>query len=177
MLEWIRGRGRGRAAGPTMEGLFEALEEGNFTEGALRVVALAREEARRLRHSYVGTEHILLGLLLEDGGAAATVLKGAGVHLDGVRASVEGIVGQDDGDPGPFEEPITPRAKQVLRLARLEAMRSDYGGVGAEHLLLGLVRNAEEGEGLGVAARVLVDLGVDRLEVRRMIQRELGIEG
>jgi ATP-dependent Clp protease ATP-binding subunit ClpC len=160
-----------------MEGFFGALEVGNFTKGALRVVALAREEARRLGHSYVGTEHILLGLLLEDGGAAAAVLKGAGVRLDGVRAGVEGIVGQDDGDPGPFEEPLTPRAKHVLRLARLEAMCSGHGGVGAEHLLLGLVRDAEEGEGSGVAARVLMDLGVDRLEVRRGVQRELGIEG
>lgn len=154
---------------------FEALEEGCFTEGALGVVALAREEARRLGHSYVGTEHILLGLPLEDGSSAAAVLKGAGAHLDGARASVEGIVGQDDGDPGPFEEPITPRAKQVLRLARLEATPSDHGSVGSGHLLLGLVRDAEDGE--GVAGRVLVGLGVDRLEVRRRIQRELGIEG
>lgn len=177
MLEWIRGRGRGRAAGPTMEGLFGALEEGGFTEGGLWVVALAREEARRLGHSHVGTEHILLGLLREDGGAAAAVLKGAGAHLDGVRASVEGIVGRDEGDPGPLEEPLTPRAKQVLRLAQQEALRLDHDHVGPKHLLLGLVRDAVEGEGLGVAGRVLVDLGVDRLEVRRKIQRELGIEG
>ena len=174
MLDWIRRRGR--VNGPTTEGPFGTLEEGGFTEGALRVVALAREEARHFGHSYVGTEHILLGLLREDGGAAR-VLEGAGVGLAEARASVEGIVGEDDGDPGPFEEPLTPRAKQVLRLARLEAIRSGDGGVGAEHLLLGLVRDAEEGEGLGVAGRVLVDLGVDRLEVRRRIQRELGIEG
>jgi ATP-dependent Clp protease ATP-binding subunit ClpC len=174
MLDWIRRRGR--ASGPTMEGLFGALEEGGFTEGALRGVALAREEAQHFGHSYVGTEHILLGILREDGGAAATVLEGSGVGLDEARASVEGVVGQDDGDPGPLEEPLTPRAKRVLRLARQEALRLDHDHVGPGHLLLGLVRDAEEGEGLGVAARVLVDLGVDRRGVRRRVQRELGIE-
>ncbi len=172
MFEWLRGRGLGRATTPTLEDPFEGL-----TEGALRVVALAREEARHLEHSYVGTEHILLGLLREDGGAAATVLKGSGVDLDEARASVEGIVGQDDGTPGPGEVPLTPRVKGVLRLARLETLRLDRDRTGAEHLLLGLVRDAEEGEGLGVAMRVLVDLGVDRREVRRSVHRELGIEG
>ena len=175
MLEWIRRRGR--ASGPTMEGLFATLEEGGFTEGAVRVVALAREEARHFEHSYVGTEHLLLGLLREDGGAAATVLKGSGVDPDGVRASIEGIVGRDEGDAGPLEEPITPRAKRVLRLARREAPRLDHDHVGPEHLLLGLIRDAEEGEGLGVAARVLEDMGVDRREVQRRVHRELGIEG
>ncbi len=159
MLDWIRRRGR--ASGPTMEGLSETLEEGGFTEGALRVVALAREESRHFEHSYVGTEHLLLGLLRKDGGAAAIVLKGSGLAPDGVRASVEGIVGQDEGDAGPFEEPLTPRAKQVLRLARQEALRLDYDQVGPEHLLLGLIRDAEEGEGSGVAARVLLNLGVN----------------
>ncbi len=162
MFEWLRGRGRGRAATPTYDDPFEGL-----TEGALRVVALAREESRHLGHSYIGTEHVLLGLLREDEGTAATVLKGSGMDLDGARGSVEGIVGQDDGTPGPGEVPFTPRAKGVLRLARLEALRLDHDHVGAEYLLLGLVRDAEEGEGLGVAARVLVDLGVDRQEVRQ----------
>lgn len=175
MLDWIRRRGR--AAGTTMEGLFETLEEGGFTEGSLRAVALAREESRRFGHSYVGTEHVLLGLLREDGGMAATVLRESGVDPDGVRASVEGIVGRAAGDAGPFEEPVTPRARRVLRLAREEALRLDYGRVGPEHLLLGLIRDAEEGEGLGVSARVLEDLGVDRLGVRRRVQREIGIEG
>lgn len=175
MLDWIRRRGR--AGGPTMEGLFDALEEGGFTEGAVRMVALAREEARHFGHSYVGTEHLLLALLREDGGMAATVLAGSGLDPDRVRASIEGIVGRDEGDQGPLEEPITPRAKQVLRLARREAPRLDHDHVGPEHLLLGLIRDAEEGEGLGVAARVLEDLGVDRLEVRRRVHSELGTEG
>lgn len=174
MVDWFRRRGR--AGGPTMEGLVETLEEGGFAGGALRVVDLAREEARRFEHSYVGTEHILLGLLRE-GGGEATVLKGLGVGLDGARATTEGIVGRDEGDPGPFEEPLTPRAKRVLRLARQEAQRLDHDHVGPEHLLLGLVGDAEEGEGLGVAGRVLEDRGVDRLEVRRRVQREFGIEG
>ncbi|MDP9480779.1 MAG: hypothetical protein M3R38_34805 [Actinomycetota bacterium] len=172
MFEWLRGRGLGRATPPTTEDPFEGL-----TEGALRVVAQAREESRRFGHSYVGTEHILLGLLREDVGAAATVLKGSGVDPDEARASVEGIVGQDDGTPGPGEVPFTPRAKGGLRLARQEALRLDQDHVGPEHLLLGLVRDAEEGEGLGVAARVLEDLGVDRREVRRRVHRELGTEG
>jgi len=144
MFEWLRGRGRGRAATPTYGDPFEGL-----TEGALRVVALAREESRHLGHSYIGTEHVLLGLLREDEGTAATVLKGSGMDLDGARGSVEGIVGQDDGTPGPGEVPFTPRAKGVLRLARLEALRLDHDHVSAEYLLLGLVRDAEEGGGLG----------------------------
>ena len=140
------------------------------------VLDRAEQEARDLKDEYVSTEHLLLGLLREDGGAAATVLKGSGVDPDGVRASIEGIVGRDEGDAGPMEEPITPRAKGVLRLARREAPRLDHDHVGPEHLLLGLIRDAEEGEGLGVAARVLEDMGVDRREVRRRVHRELGIE-
>ena len=105
------------------------------------------------------------------------MLKGLGVALDEARRSVEGVVGHDDGTPGPGEVPFTPRVKGVLRLARLEALLLDQDRAGSEHLLLGLVRDAEEGEGLGVAARVLEDLAVDRREVRRRVQRELGIEG
>jgi len=151
MLEWLRGRGRG-----------------GWWPWRGR---------RQLEHSYVGTEHVLLGLLRENGGAAAPVLKGLGVALDEARRSVEVIVGRDDGTPGSGDVPFTPRAKGVLRLARLKALRLDHGYVGAEHPLLGLVRDAEEGEGLGVAARVLEDLGVDRREVRWRLERDLGIEG
>ncbi len=131
----------------------------------------------------MGTEHhLLLGPLREDGGPAATVLKGSGVAPGGVRASIECIVGRNEGDAGPYEEPLTPRAKRVLRLARQEALRLDHDHVCPEHLcpehlLLGLIRDAGGGKGSGVAARVLMDLGVDRLEVRRRVHRELGTGG
>ena len=169
MFEWLRGRGIGRATTPTGEGLFEDL-----TEGARRVMALAQEEARHLGHSYTGTEHILLGLLQEDEGTAAVVLEGSGAALDEVRGRVEGIVGQDDGEPLHGDVPFTPRSKEVLRLARREALRLEDDHVGKNHLLVGLVDEAEERESLGVAARVLVALGVDRHELRWRVRRELG---
>jgi ATP-dependent Clp protease ATP-binding subunit ClpC len=146
----------------------------DFTERARRVVTLAQEEARHLGHSYTGTEHILLGLLREDESTAAIVLEGSGGGLDEVRERVEGIVGQDDGEPLHGEVPFTPRSKEVFRLARREALRLEDDRVGTKHLLVGSVDEAEEKESLGVAARILVALGVDRQELRRRVRRELG---
>lgn len=171
MFEWLKGRGTGRATTPTREGLFEG-----FTEGSRRVVAMAEEEARHFGHSYTGTEHILLGILREDEGTAAAVLEVSGVDLGGVRGRVERIVGHDNGEPNHDEVPLTPRVKEAFRLARRETLREGHGQVGPKHLLVGLVDESQERESLGVAARVLVGLGLDLQELRRRVRRELGTE-
>jgi ATP-dependent Clp protease ATP-binding subunit ClpC len=120
-----------------------------FTEPARRVVVLAQDEARGFRHHYVGTEHILLGLLRYDAGIPARVLGSLGVTLDEVRAQVERVVGRGESDK-PGQIPLTPRAKKVLELSMLEADDMGHGHIGTEHLLLGLLR-----EGDGVAVRIL----------------------
>ncbi len=125
-----------------------------FTKRAHRVLALAQEEARRLHHHYIGTEHLLLGLLREGEGLAAQVLQKLGVTLDEARNRVEFIVGQGDHE-ATGEFPLTPRAKKVLHLAVEETARLGHQFVGTEHLLLGLIR-----EGEGIAAGVLKNLGV-----------------
>jgi excisionase family DNA binding protein len=126
-----------------------------FTKRARSVLQLAQEEAQRLQHHYMGTEHLLLGLVREGEGIGAQVLKGLGVELDAVRAKVEFIIGHGDHEVR-GEVPLTPRAKKVIELAVDEALRLDHRFIGTEHLLLGLIR---EGEGIG--ARVLRELGVD----------------
>jgi Clp amino terminal domain, pathogenicity island component len=131
-----------------------------FTERARRVLTLAQEEARSFNHNYIGTEHLLLGLIREGGGVAAKVLRSLGVELDTVRSQVEFIIGRGErmivGEIG-----LAPRAKKVIELAVDEARRLGHHYIGTEHLLLGLVR-----EGEGIAAGVLQSLGVNLEKVR-----------
>ena len=131
-----------------------------FTERARQVVVLAQDEARELRHDYIGTEHVLLGLLREEDGVAARVLASLGVELDAVRDEVVKIVGSGDEEPT-GQIPFTPRAKKVLELALREALTIGHNYVGTEHLLLGIAR-----EGEGVASRILDDLGADAERIR-----------
>src|ERR1700680_3862427 len=134
-----------------------------FTDRARRVVVLAQEEARMLNHNYIGTEHILLGLIHEGEGVAAKALESLGISLDAVRQQVEEIIGQGQQAPS-GHIPFTPRAKKVLELSLREALQLGHNYIGTEHILLGLVR-----EGEGVAARVLVDLGADLSRVRQQV--------
>src|ERR1700731_4279378 len=134
-----------------------------FTDRARRVVVLAKEEARMLNHNYIGTEHILLGLIHEGEGVAAKSLESLGISLEGVRSQVEEIIGQGQQAPS-GHIPFTPRAKKVLELSLREALQLGHNYIGTEHILLGLVR-----EGEGVAARVLVDLGADLSRVRQQV--------
>jgi hypothetical protein len=131
-----------------------------FTDRARRVVVLAQEEARMLNHNYIGTEHILLGLIHEGEGVAAKALESLGISLDAVRQQVEEIIGQGQQAPS-GHIPFTPRAKKVLELTRREAEQLGHNYIGTEHILLGLIR-----EGNGVAAQVLVMLGADLNRVR-----------
>jgi Clp amino terminal domain, pathogenicity island component/UvrB/uvrC motif len=134
-----------------------------FTDRARRVVVLAQEEARLLNHNYIGTEHILLGLIHEAQGVAASALQSLGVSLEAVRNEVEEIIGQ--GYSAPVGHiPFTPRAKKVLELSLREAKQLGHNYIGTEHILLGLVR-----EGEGVAAQVLVKLGADLPRVRQQV--------
>ena len=134
-----------------------------FTDRARRVVVLAQEEARMLNHNYIGTEHILLGLLHEGEGVAAKALESLEISLDAVRQQVEEIIGQGQHAPS-GHIPFTPRAKKVLELTRREAERLGHNYIGTEHILLGLIR-----EGDGVAAQVLVTLGADLKRVRQQV--------
>jgi ATP-dependent Clp protease ATP-binding subunit ClpC len=140
-----------------------------FTERARRVLSLAQEEAQRFQHNYIGTEHLLLGLVREGEGVAAKVLLKLGVELEKVRDAVEYIIGRGDhvvlGEIG-----LTPRAKKVIELAVDEARRMNHHYIGTEHLLLGLVR-----EGSGIAAGVLESLGVNLEKVRRTTLAVLGV--
>src|SRR5882672_8876143 len=139
-----------------------------FTEKAIKVIMLAQEEARRLGHNFVGTEQILLGLIGEGTGIAAKTLKSMGVNLKDARVEVEKIIGRGSGFVA-VEIPFTPRAKRVLELSWDEARQLGHNYIGTEHLLLGLIR-----EGEGVAARVLLELGVDRKKVREETLKLLG---
>jgi ATP-dependent Clp protease ATP-binding subunit ClpA len=133
-----------------------------FTERARRVVVLAQDEARMLNHDWIGTEHLLLGLIGEGGGVAARALESLGISLDTVRQQVEEIIGQ--GAQAPEHMPFTPRAKKVLELAFREARALGHDYIGTEHILLGLIR-----EGDGVAAQVLVRLGADLNRAREQV--------
>ncbi len=142
-----------------------------FTERARRVIILAQEEAKRLNHSAVGTEHILLGIIREGEGVASKVLESLNISPDRVRAEIESAIGR--GERTPYEEvAFTPRAKKVLELALDEARRLGHNYIGTEHLLLGLIR-----EGEGVAARVLEAMGADLERVRAQVVYLLGEEG
>ncbi|PPK63543.1 ATP-dependent Clp protease ATP-binding subunit [Actinokineospora auranticolor] len=134
-----------------------------FTDRARRVVVLAQEEARMLNHNYIGTEHILLGLIHEGEGVAAKALESLGIALEGVRQQVEEIIGQGQHAPS-GHIPFTPRAKKVLELSLREALQLGHNYIGTEHILLGLIR-----EGEGVAAQVLVKLGADLNRVRQQV--------
>jgi ATP-dependent Clp protease ATP-binding subunit ClpC len=140
-----------------------------FTERVRKVMYLAREEAARLQHDYIGTEHLLLGVIREGEGIAATVLNNLGLDLDAIRQAVESMVAATGGTLTIGEIPFTPRAKKVLELSVDEARQLGHNYVGTEHLLLGLIR-----EGEGVAARVLLELGVDRKKVREETLKLLG---
>jgi ATP-dependent Clp protease ATP-binding subunit ClpC len=140
-----------------------------FTERVRKVMYLAREEAARLQHDYIGTEHLLLGLIREGEGIAANVLSNLGLDLDVIRQAVESMVASPGGTLTIGEIPFTPKAKRVLELSIDEARQLGHNYVGTEHLLLGLIR-----EGEGVAARVLLELGVDRKKVREETLRLLG---
>ena len=140
-----------------------------FTERARRVVLLAREEAKRLDHDYLGTEHLLLGLISEGEGVAAIALQNLDIDLEQVRQEVEKTVGRGGGSLFLGQIPFTPRAKKVLELAVTEARTLGHNYIGTEHLLLGLIR-----EGEGVAAQVLINLGADLEKVRQEINNLLG---
>ena len=134
-----------------------------FTDRARRVVVLAQEEARLLNHNYIGTEHILLGLIHEGEGVAARALMGLGIRLDSVRSQVVETIGQGHQSPS-GHIPFTPRAKKVLELSLREALQLGHNYIGTEHILLGLIR-----EGDGVAAQVLEKLGADLPKVRHTV--------
>ena len=143
----------------------------NFTERVRKVLRFAREEAERLHHGYVGTEHILLGLIREGEGVSATVLENLGGDVDAMRATIQEVV-----KPGKTEEvgpdlPYTSRAKKVLELAMTEARELNHSYVGTEHLLLGLLREKK-----GIAAQVLVDGGITLEKARLETLRLLGTE-
>jgi ATP-dependent Clp protease ATP-binding subunit ClpC len=138
-----------------------------FTERARQVVVLAQEEARSLKHNYIGTEHLLLGLLREEEGVAARVLDGLEVTVEEVRAAVVRIVGQGE-EVSTGQIPFTPRAKKVLELALREALSLGHNYIGTEHILLGLIREDE-----GVAARILLDLDAEPDKIRNEVMRAL----
>src|SRR3954462_6504706 len=149
------------------EGMFE-----RFTDRARRVVVLAQEEARMLSHNYIGTEHILLGLIHEGEGVAAKALESLDISLEAVRAQVEEIIGQGQQAPS-GHIPFTPRAKKVLELSLREALQLGHSYIGTEHILLGLIR-----EGEGVAAQVLQKPGAALNRVRQqVIQLLSGFQG
>jgi ATP-dependent Clp protease ATP-binding subunit ClpC len=143
-----------------------------FTDRARRVLVLAQEEARDLNHAFIGTEHILLGLIREGEGVAAKALDALGVTFDAVREKVEETIGANT-NPSPGSPPFTPRAKKVLELSLREALQLGHSYIGTEHMLLGLVR-----EGDGVAAQVLNEMGADMSRVRtQVIQMMSGQSG
>ena len=138
-----------------------------FTDRARRVVVLAQEEVRMLGHNYIGSEHLLLGLIREGDGVAAEALESLGISLVAGRQLVEEIIGP--GDQVPWPPPFTPRAKKVLELALRESLQLGHDSIGTEHILLGLIREG------GVAAQVLVKLGAELNRVRqRVIELSFG---
>ena len=134
-----------------------------FTDRARRVIVLAQEEARSLQHNYIGTEHLLLGLIREGDGVAAKTLASKGVDLDSARKQVEEMIGKGHATPN-GHIPFTPHAKQVLELSLREALQLGHSYIGTEHILLGLI---QEGEGVGT--QVLVKMGVDLDDLRSSV--------
>src|SRR5215831_5032367 len=142
-----------------------------FTDRARKVMGLARQEAQRFNHEYIGTEHILLGLIQEGSGVAANVLRNLDVDLDKIRREVEKIVQSGPSMVTMGQLPFTPRAKKVLELSVEEASNLGHNYIGTEHLLLGLIRENE-----GVAAQVLMNLGLKLEEVREEVLELLGAD-
>ena len=142
-----------------------------FTDRARRVVVLAQEEARMLNHNYIGTEHLLLGLIHEGEGVAATALESLGISLQDVRQNVEEMIGRGQHELS-GHIPFTPRTKRVLELSLRESQQLGHDYIGTEHILLGLIR-----EGEGVAAQVLVKMGADLNRVRQQVLQLLGGRG
>jgi ATP-dependent Clp protease ATP-binding subunit ClpC len=142
-----------------------------FTDRARRVVVLAQEEARMLNHNYIGTEHLLLGLIHEGEGVAATALESLGISLQDVRQNVEEMIGRGQHELS-GHIPFTPRTKKVLELSLRESQQLGHDYIGTEHILLGLIR-----EGEGVAAQVLVKMGADLNRVRQQVLQLLGGRG
>lgn len=139
-----------------------------FTDRARRAVVLAQEEARMLNHNYIGTEHILLGLIHEGEGVAAKSIESLGISLEDVRLKVKEVIGQ--GQVAPTGHiPFTPRGKKVLELSLREALQLGHNYIGTEHILLGLIR-----EGEGVAAQILIMLGLELTRVRQVVIQVLG---
>jgi ATP-dependent Clp protease ATP-binding subunit ClpC len=138
-----------------------------FTERARQVVVLAQDEARALKHNYIGTEHLLLGLLREEEGIAARVLESLSIDLESVRAQVRRVIGEGEDVQG-AQIPFSPRATKALELALREALSLGHKYIGTEHILLGLVRVNE-----GVAARILLDFDADVEKIRNEIIRTL----
>ena len=138
-----------------------------FTDRARRVVVLAQEEARLLNHNYIGTEHILLGLIHEGEGVAAKALESLGISLEAVRSQVEEIIGQGGSSPS-GHIPFTPRAKKVLELSLREAIRLHHNFIAPEHIMLGLLR-----EGHGLAMLIMADKGIDFDRVRDDLERSV----
>jgi ATP-dependent Clp protease ATP-binding subunit ClpC len=134
-----------------------------FTDQARRAVVLAQEEARLLNHNYVGTEHLLLGLIHDGDGVAAQALQALGISLDDVRADVEATIGRG-AEPARDPVPFTPRTREVLELALRESRQLGDNSIGTEHLLLGLIR-----EGDGVAVHILVGRGLDLNRLRQRV--------
>jgi ATP-dependent Clp protease ATP-binding subunit ClpC len=144
-----------------------------FTERARQVVILGEEEARTLKHNYIGTEHILLGLLREEEGLACRVLESLDITVERVRLQVVRIVGYgEDEEVTSGQIPFTPRAKKMLELALREALSLGHNYIGTEHILLGLVRENE-----GVAARILLDFDADSEKIRNEVIRMLSGPG
>jgi prophage maintenance system killer protein len=158
MRRWLPGRKRSAQRPAQPKDRFA-----RFTDRARRVMVLVQDEARRLNHNYVGTEHLLLGLIREGDGVAAKALASSGISLQAVRAQVEEIIGRGESAPS-GHIPFTPRAKKVLDLSLREALQLGHNYVGTEHLLLGLLR-----EGEGVAAQVLVKLGASHARLRKQV--------
>jgi ATP-dependent Clp protease ATP-binding subunit ClpC len=142
-----------------------------FTDRARRVMVLAQEEARMLNHNFIGTEHILLGIIQEGQGVGASALQSVGIILAAVRQQVEQIIGRGDQEPSRHIQ-FTPRAKKVFEFSLRESQQLGHDYIGTEHILLGLIR-----EGEGVAAQVLVRLGADVNRVRQVIELPHGHQG
>jgi ATP-dependent Clp protease ATP-binding subunit ClpC len=142
-----------------------------FTDRAKKVMNLARQEAQRFNHEYLGTEHVLLGLVQEGSGVAANVLKNMGVDLARIRAEIEKLVKSGPSMVTMGQLPFTPRAKKVLELSMEEAHNLGHNYIGTEHLLLGLIKENE-----GIAAKVLTNLGVKLEDVREEVLEFLGAD-